>query len=190
MNNLVKNTLIFVTGGLIGAVGSYIGLKVVFDRVLEEQKALAKEEARQELAKEQATKAEKQKVTDNEEMPFKTEHKVSNDTLTPPEDEQEFVNYRKYYTDEDVLMKGIERIDADSFHEVNGFEKRYISYDENHDMFFDEYDDMIEGDIINLIGEENLEYFGEYEERTLFIRNHNTQTDFEITVEFRADDED
>lgn len=187
MSNVVKNTLIFVAGGLVGAVGSYVALKTVFDRVLEEQKELARQEAKQDLMKEQA-KADK--PTDKEDLPFPDGHKVNNGTLTPPEEEQEIVNYRTYYNSEGEPMEDIERIDFDSFQEINGFEKRFITYDENHEVFLDEYDELMEGNVLALIGEENLGYVGEFEESTLYIRNHKIQTDFEISVEYRLDDND
>lgn len=184
MNNLVKNTLIFGAGALVGAIGSYVGLKVVFDRVLEEQKTLAKEEAKQELMEARVKKQDSK--NDDEPDEKETNKHIPESTLTAPPEYHEVVNYTHYYKDKetDTMEQEIERIDYEAFCENNGYEKRFITYLENGNIFIDEYDEQMDLSILDLIGEENLGHFGEYEERTLFVRNNRIQVDFELCIEF------
>ena len=43
----------------------------------------------------------------------------------------------------------------------------------------DEYDNVITN-VDEIVGEESLDHFGEYEEDTVYVRNEELETDFEI----------
>ena len=49
----------------------------------------------------------------------------------------------------------------------------------------DDYDDIVV-DVDDLVGEESLTHFGEYEDDSVFVRNESMQTDFEILRDLRT----
>ena len=49
----------------------------------------------------------------------------------------------------------------------------------------DDYDDIVV-DVDDLVGEDSLTHFGEYEDDSVFVRNESMQTDFEILRDLRA----
>lgn len=49
----------------------------------------------------------------------------------------------------------------------------------------DDYDDIVV-DVDDLVGEDSLTHFGEYEDDSVFVRNESMQTDFEILRDLRT----
>lgn len=49
----------------------------------------------------------------------------------------------------------------------------------------DDYDDIVD-DVDDLVGEDSLTHFGEYEDDSVFVRNESMQTDFEILRDLRT----
>lgn len=74
-------------------------------------------------------------------------------------------------------------ISPDEFDEMPDYEKvSYVLYADN--VLTDEFDEIVE-DVEGTVGEESLTHFGEYEDDSVFVRNDELKTDFEILADLR-----
>lgn len=72
-------------------------------------------------------------------------------------------------------------ISEDEFLEMNGYEKKTIYFFNNDNLFTDETYHVLEG--VNLIiGEDNLDAVGLYEDKVLYVRSDAYSTDYEVIL--------
>lgn len=167
--NTCKSLLIFLAGAAIGTITTNKLLKTKYEQIAEEEIASVKE-----------VYAKKMK---------KLEEPTEGDT--EPEPTKEMVNqYREMasgYTNYSKMEKEAEKevvevytpqvISPDDY-DTNGFRTQTLTLYADG-VLADELDNVITN-VDEIVGEESLEHFGEYEEDTVYVRNEELETDFEI----------
>lgn len=177
MNKTLSNLFIFTAGA---AIGSAVTWKLVKDKYAR----LAQEEI--EAVREVYMKHENDIREDETEEPVVVPESV------PEFTEQERVDYANIansYTNnnEKGVPKPVKRpyvISPDEFDE-NGYQTVSLTYYADgvvEDDFYDTWDD---NEIDEKIGRDSLNHFGEYEEDSVFVRNDEEETDYEILRDSR-----
>lgn len=176
--NRLKIFIAFVSGGLIGAAVTY---KYQEDRYAEKCKRDIEElNAYYKSQTEAIKKKEKKQVIKEEE---------------PPKEEQEDVNkfkndvesndYTKY--SEEQIRENLEKIEPyiirpEEFGEDEGYSQISLLCFADGYVTDMEYQTV---DIDETIGYDSLDHFGEYEEDSVYVRNEELMTDFEVLKDAR-----
>lgn len=190
-----KVVLSFVLGAATGAVGMYFGIKqaceVYIDKEIEQFKAdyesahQEKEEKKSEDLKEMDKNLEKDAEKALKKYASATEKSISSvDTGKKEADAKlERVNYAKIRTpdidkiDEIDVEKNVDFaigpvvIDPSEYMEDDGLKRVVWNYLPKEHAVYSENGDEEIVDGIKLLGEENLESFGEFEVDTLYVKN-------------------
>ena len=74
-------------------------------------------------------------------------------------------------------------IAPEEFGELDDYETETLTYYKDK-VLADDWDNRIEN-VDDLVGEESLTHFGEYEEDSVYVRNDTTKTDYEILLDER-----
>ena len=168
MKNSFVKFVIFVAGAVIGSAVTWKYAKDKYEKIADEEIASVKE-----------MYAKKKK----------TEEKPAYD---PVEDLSDRVKQYGYLPNEEEHKKeggsDVKKkpyiISPDEFGENPDYETiSYILYADN--VLADELTDEIIDDIEGTVGEESLNHFGEYEDDSVFVRNDELGTDFEILADLR-----
>lgn len=177
MNKTLSNLFIFTAGA---AIGSAVTWKLVKDKYAQ----IAQEEieaVREVYMKHDDDSAEP--VVDDEPAVVITES-------VPKFTEQERVNYANIannYTTEKGVPEPVSRpyvISPDEFDE-NGYQTVSLTYYADGVVEDDFYDVLDDDKIEEKIGRDSLNHFGEYEEDSVFVRNDELETDYEILRDSR-----
>ena len=70
--------------------------------------------------------------------------------------------------------------------EEEDYTKRTLSYFSGDGVIMDSDTEEVIDNGIDLVGEENLEKFGEYEPEVVYVRNESNKTDYEVILEDRT----
>ena len=203
--NTCKNLLIFLAGAALGTIVTGRVLKTKYEQIAEEEIASVKEVYAKKMKKlEESTEGDtepeptKEEVNQYREMASgytnyskmkKLEEPTEGDT--EPELTKEEVNqYREMafsHIDYLKMQKEVEKevvevytpqvISPDEF-DTNDFKTQTLTLYADG-VLADEYDNVITN-VDEIVGEESLDHFGEYEEDTVYVRNEELETDFEI----------
>lgn len=185
----MKKVLIFLAGAIVGGGAGFVAHKYLDKRdnekeiselreyydetIIKMQKELdeyheAAKKAVEEISKK--AKAEKKKETDKN----KAEEIVEeNNYISAPKKKS---SKKK---EPDIFV-----IEPNDFRELNGFEKVTLTYFEEEDIFIDEDGNVVDG-AVDFVGSENLNSFGQFEEKVLYVRNKKLSCDYEILQELR-----
>lgn len=194
----MKTVLVFLLGAGVGSVGMYLGVKRHFETLADEEIESVKEYYKSDLVKELKKGAKTEEI--DPEMPENEENTDKNDP-TDPSKEPDYqgiiqkLNYGEYSkkekaaeekTDKPTKKQGPFVISGDEFAGDLRHEKITLTYFEDDGVFFDEAEAEIISEGMELVGEENLGRFGEYEEDVLYVRNNDNRTDYEVLLEHMA----
>lgn len=174
--NLLSKAFIFAAGAAIGSVVTWKLVKTKYEQIAQEEI---------ESVREMYSRTEKVETDDGD-----PDDEPDEDTETRDEYE-DIINgagYTQYRTNETTEKEEEdEMIDPyviipEEFDE-NGYETVTLFYYE--DGVLATTDDEVIANVDELIGEDSLTHFGEYEEDSVFVRNDNLKTDFEILKDRR-----
>lgn len=185
MNNILSNAFIFAAGAVIGSAVTWKLVKTKYEQIANEEIESVKERFRnREMTVEDVVKA-----CNNEgvNVDISLEKKESDD-YNKIIDEN---GYRNYSTRKDLNNKVEEKevdeemegpyvIPPDEFDE-NDYETETLTYYADG-VLTDMYDNIIE-DVDGLVGKESLNHFGEFEDDSVFVRNDDNKTDYEILLD-------
>ena len=181
MNSTFRNLFIFVVGAGVGSMVTWKLVKTKYEEIANEEIRSVKERFK------------------NREMGIKdvddagNEEDVNEDA-SPDNNEMEDYNrilnengYRNYATksekkEDEEEMSEPYVISPDEFDE-NDYETETLTYYADG-VLTDEYDNIIE-DVEGTVGSESLNHFGEYEDDSVFVRNDERETDYEILLDAR-----
>ena len=167
MYNGLKYALVFAGGVAVGAAASWKVLETKYKQIADEEIASVKElyERKEAELKEEVEEAERVEAD-------KTEMKsLINDYVG--EGGSEAMNF----SSEPYV------ISPDEFNELDDYEVESLTYYADG-ILTDDQDNIIE-DVELLIGKGSLTHFGEYEDDSVFVRNDDMRTDFEILLDTR-----
>lgn len=180
MNNKIINVLMFATGAAVGSVVTWKVLKTKYEQIAQEEINSVKEvySVRREESEviednsddeEGDTRVTKEKPSLSEYAAKLEEYKYAHEEAKKGESEQ--MSFDKPYV-----------ISPDEFDE-NGYETETLYY-YTDGVLADELDNVIE-DADELIGLDSLNTFGQYEDDSVFVRNDELETDYEILKDCR-----
>ena len=184
MNSTLSKLLIFVSGA---AIGSAVTWKIVTDRysqIIEEELESFKNEILAELEEEDDDDDIQEDVESSEtdktlysDIIKKGGYKnYSNRTpakqVVPEEEKEEIEDMSRPYV-----------ISPDEFDDNDDYEVVSLVY-YSDGVLADEDDNVIE-DVEGMVGEDSLNHFGEYEDDSVFVRNDERKTDYEILLDSR-----
>lgn len=167
MDNNIKTVLAFVAGATVGVAVTWKFVKTKYERMADEEIASVKE----------VFSKHKESEVSNEEP-----------KTTTPEAYTNYVNLINQYTPEEGGTMARENapyvISPDDFNEKDGYKTISLTY--YSDGVVTDIDDNVVGDVEECIGEGSLTHFGEYEDDSVFVRNDELKTDFEILKDERS----
>lgn len=180
MGNTVKQVVIFAVGAGIGAVISWQVLKTKYARIAQEEIDSVKEVY---LKKESKIKKILDDADDREEV---VDEKAVNECSKIVTD----LGYVSTNTREErkveITLKDKPKpyvISPDEFDELD-YDTETLTYYADK-VLADDFDHPIE-DVESLVGEESLTHFGEYEDDSVYVRNDQYKTDYEILLDIRT----
>lgn len=174
MNNMLKGALFFIAGAASASLITYKIVEKKFKDIADEEIESVKAMYERKLEKE--TTNEKNGVT---------ETIVSDDECVVVNHYSSLVTdlgYSNKKEEKEDVDVNIEVIPPEDFGEY-GYKCESLTYYADKVLTFDD-DETIEN-INSFVGPYALNTFGEYEDDSVFVRNHGMETDFEILLDSR-----
>lgn len=169
----MKASIIFAfsLGAAAGAAVTWKVLTTKYDRLIQEEIDSVKAAYARRAPKAESSETEE---SDEEPAPGKllTEYKEVAKRYDNPSDDKE----------DDVMYKPFV-IPPEEFATLDDYETVSLTY-YSDGVLTDDRDIPIE-DVEGLVGEESLHHFGEYEDDSVFVRNNELKTDYEILFDAR-----
>lgn len=190
MNNKLLYFLSFVIGASAGSLVTWKCIEKKYKQIAQEEIDSVKETYAK-MRKDDL----KAKKTDLEAAKAKLHPAESEKVETPevkPEEVQKYEdviakhNYTSYSNNinekgGDVMTDRPYVISPDEFGDYPDYETISLTY-YNDKVLTDEYNEIVD-DIDDLIGEDSLNHFGEYEDDSVFVRNDSLKVDYEILLD-------
>lgn len=173
----IKYVLTFVLGAGVGGAVGYFATKKYFENYLNEEIDSVKD-----YYKSKAEKQENEPKTDKNDQ--KTDENEPNyKEMIEKLNYSGFSEKKKETPSEDTVPDNRPFvISVDDYIGDQKYQKLGMTYFEKDGVFCDE-DEQVVPDGMDLIGEHNLDKFGEYEEDTLFVRNVEQGCDYEVVLD-------
>ena len=170
MNNVVTNVIMFSAGAVVASAVTWKLTKTKYEQFAKKEIDEVKEYYKNKNSTTDVTKNnEKQDVADYASKLAGLSYDVGIDISK--KGEPTMTNDGPYV------------ISPDEFGE-NDYETVSLTYYADK-VLADEYDEVVE-DIDEKIGRESLLHFGEYEDDSVFVRNDQSETDYEILMDTRS----
>jgi hypothetical protein len=166
MNNNVLCAISFVTGAAIGSFVSWRLAKNKYKQIADEEIASVKELFSYRKAEEPKKVEEKPNLQEYSKQLQDMKYTIEN------EEKGESMAMDKPYV-----------ISPDDFDELDDYESESLTYYADG-VLTDFMDNVIEN-VDELVGEESLNHFGDYEDDSVFVRNDRLKKDFEILMDIR-----
>ena len=173
MNNKITKILLFTLGA---AIGSPITWKLVKNKY--EKMAITEIDA---IRKYYFEKIDEMAERENESIETMETLKEQVSALGYSSNEEKESSEEK--EDEQMLKDRPYVISPDDFGEEDDYEIESLNYYADG-VLTDDWDNII-GNVDDIVGEESLEHFGEYETDTVFVRNDRLRTYFEVMRDLR-----
>lgn len=180
MNYTLSKFIMFATGAIVGSLVTWKILDIRYERRMnEESKSIKTELKRLYNIDDKTDKIEEETNKEPENKPVNI-HEYSS-TLA----NQGYTDYNDVSTLEEKGDKDVRPyvIEPDRFGEIYEYETISFTYYADG-VLADELDERVE-DIDNIIGEDSLKHFGEYEDDSVFVRNDELKCDYEILLDSR-----
>lgn len=176
----IKNLLIFVAGASIGVAATWQFFKAKYEQIANEEIASVKDVYSKRIHEANISDTKPEVVEDKNDIQANKESEEVDD-----EDINEYKKLASVYKN-DEKEKGGEAMANEPYvikpEEFGDSDYDLVSLNYYADkVLVDEDDNPIE-DIDYLVGEDSLKHFGEYEDDSVFVRNDNLKTDFEILL--------
>lgn len=172
MNNRIVNVICFAAGAGIGFFAACKMMRSAFAELAQEEIDSVKEVymRRLEELEEEATDEEVAEVVNsNPTKPSIKEYAAGIEGL-----------YESKEKEESVDMSKPEVISPEEFGNIPGYYEMQLEYYDNGIVVDEDGVELTEQQIEDMIGHESLTTFGEYEDDSVFVRNDELETYFEI----------
>ena len=177
MSNTLRNFFIFAVGAAIGSAATWYFVKTKYERIANEEIESVKEAC-----------APKKSESKEEPESDSTHDMVTYEKILG---NLNYTNYLEVTNDNDE--KGVEEmtekkkgpyvISPDEFGNIPEYDAVSLNY-YSDGVLANDWDEIIE-DVDDVVGEESLTHFGEYEADSVFVRNDDAATDYEILRDLR-----
>ena len=170
---MLKNVLIFAAGAAIGSAITWKFVKTKYEQIANEEIESVKEFfGRGKTEEESESKKYIEGFTDG----LKEVEKIC--------EENGYTNYSNTKKEEEEMDIDAPYVIApEEFGELDDYETETLTYYKDK-VLADDWGNKIEN-VDDLVGEESLTHFGEYEEDSVYVRNDTTKTDYEILLDER-----
>ena len=190
MKNKIINVFMFAAGSAIGSAVTWKLVKTKYEQIANEEIASVKEVF---------LNKEKESLQRTEKLNESLKALVVDDIKCDEQLEMDFDEYEEglssygytNYSNSNSKEKGVDNminkpyiISPDEFDELDDYDVVSLTY-YSDGVIADDMDNIIE-DVDSLIGYDAVNHFGEYEDDSVFVRNDNTKTDYEILLDLRA----
>ena len=160
MTSILSKLFIFAAGGAVGSVITWKLLKTRYEKIIQEDIDSVK-----------AVYSERQSGG------------LTGDTEEHDE-RAEYVNAVKQYAGEEVTFMAVPHvITPDEFGSEDDYETETLTY--YADGVLTDEDDVPIEDVDDMVGEDSLTHFGEYEDDSVHVRNDKRKCDYEILYDPR-----
>lgn len=200
MNKTVIGIISFAAGAAIGSVATLMSIKNKYEQIAKEEIEEVREVYMNAIRKTKDVDDEHEESAPVNEAPKVAELKSYKDVM----DESGYINYgniteaeveemvkekTKEIVEEcnDILKKTEDKVNKNKPYVINpdDFGDDYntitlVYYKDNVVTTYDTGEVLTDKEIEDLIGEESLSHFGEYEEDSVFVRNDARKIDYEI----------
>lgn len=180
MGDKLKGVVIFITGMAAGSAVSWYFLKTKYEHISKEEIESVKEVYRKKYETHEEETAESSEEDEDE------EYKPTSEEI---EEHKEMVNnlgYTNYSNVKKGEAKNVDKpyvISPEEFDELPDYNTVSLLYYTDK-VLADMNGNAIE-DVDDIIGEDSLNHFGEYEDDSVFVRNDSRKTDYEILLDPR-----
>lgn len=175
MNSKITFAIGLVSGIGIGVAGTYSYFKNKYEQLAEEDF-----NSRRSFSEHK----ENEVVKDNPDKP--TAEKPSITEYAAKLRKEGYVNYNDSFKKDAEDDKHIDKpyvIEPSEFREYDDYEKISLTYTSDG-VLLDDMNEIVD-DIDEVVGEESLEHFGEYEDDSVYVRNDTGHCDYEILLDRR-----
>ena len=179
--SLLSKALIFATGAAIGSIVTWKFVKNKYEKLANEEIEAVREVYRKEIPKN--PRKEKSKET------IEVDKSTLNETITKAMDVCEKQGYVQYSNveknrkkEDDTMSEGPYVITPEEYSNCDYYTESLTYWAD--DVLTDDSDNIIE-DVDDLVGEDSLTHFGEYEDDTVFVRDDERGIDYEICLDVR-----
>lgn len=178
---MLSKVFIFVAGAAIGSVATWKFVKTKYEQIANEEIESVKRHYKMKEAGEAVVKGFEdglngvKETTSAAEEEIKAEYESYAKRYLSDQDEKPEQKVKK---EEDEMENKPYVISPTEFGEA-GYEQVSLRYYADGVLVYDEDDEPVE-DIDDLVGEESLKHFGEYEDDSVFVRDDVHKIDFEI----------
>ena len=210
MNSTLKNLCVFSLGAFIGSLITWKLLKTKYEMLAQEEIDSVKEvfsKRAKTVDLSDYSNFDEFDEDDNDEEYAETEHEdeqEESDVVIKRGVKPNLADYAKMldeigYTDYSAITTTTNKeeeggnesmntkkpyvISPDEFGELDEYEAVSLNYYADG-VLTDDWDNVIE-DVDGIVGKDSLTHFGEYEEDSVFVRNDNLKTDYEILMDVR-----
>lgn len=210
MKNKIINVVMFAAGAAIGSAVTWKIVKDKYERIVQEEIESVKETFAEYFVNEGDTCEEEVSEEDDDERPSGSSRQINwedyedldeDDTAEEDEyqadeaDREEYARLTSYYTNEEGGAEDMDNpicrapyvIDPDEFASRDNWKTVSLTYYADDILEDEKYNIVNNRD--ELIGPKALTTFGEYEEDSVFVRNEQLKTDYEILKDYRTYDE-
>lgn len=185
MNNKIVNLVIFAVGAAIGSAVTWKLVKDKYAQIAQEEIDSVKEVySKREsigtvIGKEISEEGLKVKAQFNGEKPSLAEYakKLS---------KEGYINYSEIENQEEGEDEADKPyiIPPESFGELDDYDCVSLNYFEDEKILTNDWNEPIDN-VDELVGLDSLNHFGEYENDSVFVRNDERKTDYEIILDWR-----
>ena len=179
MNKLL-GVFIFAAGAAVGSVVTWKLLKTKYERIAQEEIDSVKEAFSQRANSDDTNAKDKKDHNDDDDEYFV---KVDDDN----EYSKMVKNLGYSYNSEKKKGGGTVKrpyvITPDEFGEIYEYDTISLRY--YADKVLTDEDDVVITNVDEIIGEDSLTHFGEYEDDSVFVRNDEMKADYEILLDLR-----
>ena len=173
MSNALSKILIFAAGAAIGSAVTWKFVKTKYEQIANEEIESVKEFFGRGKNKEEEPEEFYEVFADGV---LKEVEKIC--------EENGYTNYSNTKKEEEEMDIDAPYVIApEEFGELDDYETETLTYYKDK-VLADDWDNKIEN-VDDLVGEESLTHFGEYEEDSVYVRNDTTKTDYEILLDER-----
>lgn len=180
MDSKLACALAFVAGAAAGAVVAWSILKERYEQISKEEA----ESFRKIISEREKDKEAAEKEEDKQEHPTVSPESAR---VKPDLKEYETLLRKQGYFDEErggsTVVEKPYVISPDEFGDNGEYETISLTY-YSDGVLTDEFDEIITN-IDDVVGLDSLNHFGEYEDDSVFVRNDDAMTDYEILLDTR-----
>lgn len=175
----------FVVGAAVGSVVTWKLVKTKYEQIAQEEIDSVKETFSKRMQEKENDKSE----YDSEQSKKKEAAEAAKTKANISDYADKLTNYGYGYDKEkggvDDMNDSIQVISPDEFGDADGYSVVSLTYYEGDGVLTDDWDNPIP-DVEGTVGSDFASHFGEFEQDSVFIRNNDLRTEFEILRDLRS----